>query len=58
MCEMQEKDQWKMRESKEGDPEVRKRFCSSSSRNFIKVSKSHLAKEESLTNLGTPIRGN
>ena len=56
---MQEKDPWKMRESKEVDPEVRKRFCSSSSsRNFIKVSKSPLAREESLTNLGTPIRGN
>jgi len=27
MCEMQEMDPWKMRESKEGDPEVGERFC-------------------------------
>ena len=26
-CEMQEMDSWKMRESKEGDPEVGERFC-------------------------------
>ena len=27
VCEMQEMDPWKMRESKEDDPEVGKRFC-------------------------------
>ena len=27
VCEMREMDPWKMRESKEGDPEVVKRFC-------------------------------
>ena len=27
ICEMQEMDPWKMRESKEGDPEVGERFC-------------------------------
>ena len=27
MCEMQEMDLWKMRESKEGDPEVGETFC-------------------------------
>ena len=27
MCEMQEMDPWKMRKSKEGDPEVGERFC-------------------------------
>ena len=27
VCELQEMDPWKMHESKEGDPEVGKRFC-------------------------------
>ena len=27
VCEMWEMEPWKMRESKEGDPEVGKRFC-------------------------------
>ena len=27
MCEMQEMDPWKKRESNEGDPEVGERFC-------------------------------
>ena len=27
ICEMQEMDPWKIFESKEGDPEVGKRFC-------------------------------
>ena len=27
VCEMREMDPWKMHESKEGDPEVGKRFC-------------------------------